>query len=252
MSEKFGHSFHRSAGVRRIVTIAGAVAFRWAPPGSYVKGSPESEEGRVDDGSETQRKAVVTQGFWLAETPTTQRLWKDVTGRNPSRFQEDDLRPVECVSWYDCQEFIELLNFQKLPGAGVFRLPTEIEWEYACRAGTRTAYPWGNALNGDMANCDGRYPCGTTKRGRYLGTTSRVGSFPANPWGFFDMNGNVEEWCDDKYFGSFGDEDVSLRVYRGGSWRSRAQECRSASLTIFEPDIENDDVGFRLVMTDAS
>ena len=170
-------------------------------------------------------------------------------GENPSRFKGGG-NPVETVSWEDCQRFIDKVNARLNCGV---RLPTEAEWEYACRAGTTTAYHWGNALNGDKANCDGNYPCGTTQKGRYIERTSPVGSYNANPWGFYDMHGNVYEWCSDwhdRYGGNATDPQGPAsgvrRVLRGGSWNYRARYCRSAYRIWNLPSFRSDFCGFRL------
>ncbi len=192
-------------GVRKVLAVALAKKpeDRWCPPGSFTMGSPKSDVGR--ENSEKQHKVTLTKGFWLVETPVTQEQWMSVTGSNPSYFgpsfiaglikrgdmaAEYERRPVENVSWDDCQLFIQKVNAQLGVEA---RLPTEAEWEYACRAGTTTAYYWGNALNGDKANFDGNHPCGTTMKCPYRKQTTPVGSYSANAWGFYDMHGNVWE-----------------------------------------------------------
>ena len=219
----------------------------YCPPGEFMMGSPANEEGRYDD--ETQHRVRLTKGFWLGKYPVTQRQWRSVMGSNPSHFKGDDL-PVERVSWDDCQEFIKKVNASLGCGA---RLPTEAEWEYACRAGTTTAYSWGNALNGDRANSDGNYPCGTAKKGPYLKKTTLVGKYGANPWGLCDMHGNVWEWCAD-WYGDYSGDAVDPtgpasgdgRVLRGGSWGSSARYCRSADRCGDGPGYRYDDNGFRL------
>ena len=216
-----------------------------------MMGSPASEDGRDND--ETQHRVTLTKGFWLGKYEVTQLQWQSVMGDNPSRFKSND-RPVERVSWEDCQQFIQKVNAsakQQLGGGA--RLPTEAEWEYACRAGTTTAYYWGNALNGDKANCDGNYPCGTTAKGQFKGETTSVGSYGANPWGFFDMHGNVYEWCQD-WYGSYnadatdpqGPASGGYRVLRGGGWRDDARYCRSASRARRNPGYRDGNFGFRL------
>ena len=252
-------STKREAGARKVVTINGVeVAFRWAPAGRFTMGCPEDEEGHSD--SEMQHEVILTQGFWLAETETTQALWKAVMGSNPSEFTGDDLLPVENVSWEDCQEFIRKLNGLKVSGTGTFRLPTESEWEYACRAGTTTAFPWGNVLNGDKANCNGNYPYGTETKGKYLEKTTRVGSYESNAWGLYDMIGNVWEWCQDWYddypSGTQTDPQGAAsgvgRVLRGGSWIFGPRDCRSAYRHCNDPANRRSDYGFRLAMTGES
>ena len=131
----------------------------YVSPGAFTMGSPSSEAGRFND--ETQHQVTLTKGFWLGKYEVTQRQWRSVMGNNPSRFKGED-RPVETVSWDDCQKFIQKVNARLKCGA---RFPSEAEWEYACRAGATTAYSWGNVLNGDKANCNGHFPCGTAVKG---------------------------------------------------------------------------------------
>ena len=244
-----------AAGERFVVTVASvSVPLRWCPPGSFTMGSPSTEEGRYND--ETQHRVTFMQGFWLGETEVTQGLWKKVMGDNPSYFKSGDDYPVENISWNDCQEFMTKLNAQAPVAGFKWALPTEAQWEYACRADTTTAYSWGNALNGDKANCNGNDPCGTTAKGLYKQNTTRVGSYSANPWGFFDMHGNVWEWCAD-WYGSYptgsvtdpkGPSAGSIRVYRGGSWYRSARICRSASRVGLDPDFLFSDLGFRVAL----
>ena len=232
----------------RTITLAGVdVRFCWCPPGEFIMGSPENEEDRDDD--ETHHKVVITEGFWLAETETTQEFWKAIMGQNnnPSRFKGDNL-PVEFVSWDDCQFFIQNLN-ATLKGKGLrFSLPSEAHWEYACRAGTTTRYSWGDDLNSAKANnSEDR----TTPVGRY--------SY-ANAWGLKDMHGNVWEWCQD-WYGDYqtgtvteptGPEVGSYRVDRGGGWYSVARGCRSANRSRDTPGYRDDNLGFRLELSKTS
>ena len=175
-------------------------------------------------------------------------------GSNPSEFKGDS-NPVENVSWNDCQEFVRKVNdAARRQFGGSARLPTEAEWEYACRAGTTTAYCWGNALNGDRANCNGNYPCGTTAKGPYRERTVPLGSYQPNAWGFCDMHGNVwelcQDWCGDYPVNSVTDPQGSAsgdtRVWRGGSWRNGARYCRSAYRCRGYPDNRYYYCGFRL------
>jgi len=254
-----------------VLTIMGVeFPFRWCPAGTFTMGSPPTEPERNDD--ETQHRVTLSRGFWMLETPVTQAMWKSVTGSNPSFFKGDKL-PVESVSWEDCQEYITKLNAHLAgtpgvhlagsPGPGYcFSLPTESQWEYACRAGTTTPFHFGSVLNGDKANCDGNYPYGTWTKGRFLWTkgrflekTSEVGSYPANAWGLFDMHGNVWEWCAD-WLGDYpggavtdpvGASSSSRRVRRGGGWGDLAGHCRSANRCNFDPSFRfSHYVGVRL------
>ena len=223
----------------------------YVAPGSFTMGSPESEDGHEDD--ETQHRVTLTKGYWLGKYEVTQRQWESVMEENPSCFKGPD-RPVENVSLEDCQRFIAKVDAEaRRQFGGEARLPTEAEWEYACRAGTTTAYSWGNALNGDKANCDGNYPCGTTVKGRYREETADVGSYSPNDWGFYDMHGNVREWCSD-WHGSYGGDATDptgaasgdYRVLRGGGWINYARNCRSASRDGSWPGDRDNNFGFRL------
>ncbi len=209
---------------------------------------------RVD--IEVWHKTNISRGFWMLETEITQEMWASVMGENPSYFKGSKRLPVEQVSWEDCRNYISELNrlgsFEGLK----FDLPTEAEWEYACRAGTTTAYSFGNALNGDKANCDGSYPFGTAKKGTSLAKTTKVGKYPANAWGLCDMHGNVWEWTAD-WRGDYptdeatdptGPEFGASRVVRGGSWFDDAVLCRAAYRYWREPDCRYCYFGARLVL----
>ncbi len=242
----------RPAGFRRTLAIGDAeYGFCWIPAGEFDMGSPESEEGR--DPVEVLHHVTLTRGFWALETPTTQALYKEIVGKNPSGFKGDDL-PVEEVSWDEATKFCETLT-RRLPEGVKASLPTEAQWEYACRAGTTTPFWFGSALNGDKANCSGNYPYGTNKKGERLEKTSPVKSYAPNPWGLYDMHGNVWEWTSD-YYDVYPtgaavdpkgpDEFRCDRVIRGGSWRSAAWLCRSADRQGGSYRINN--VGFRFLL----
>jgi formylglycine-generating enzyme required for sulfatase activity len=167
--------------------------FAWCPPGTFVMGSRRTEAD--SQLYETQHKVTLTKGFYIGVHPVTQAQWRAVMGSNPSHFKGDHL-PVEQVSWEQCHEFCNRLG-QK--DGKRYRLPTEAEWEYACRAGTTTSFYFGETISTDQVNYDGNYPYGKGKKGRYRQMTSAVGSFPPNAWGLYDMHGNVWEWCQDWY-----------------------------------------------------
>jgi formylglycine-generating enzyme required for sulfatase activity len=197
--------------------------------GTFTMGSPTSEPERT--GNETQQSGTLSS-FYMGVTEVTQALWQAVMGNNPSCFQADNL-PVENVSWNDCQKFISKLN--QLTGKS-YRLPTEAEWEYACRAGTSTPFSTGENLTTSQANYDGNYPYNGNAKGQYLKKTRPVGSFTPNAWGLYDMHGNVSEWCSD-WSGDYstsaqtnpqGATSGSYRVIRGGNWRDGAPSCRVA------------------------
>jgi uncharacterized protein (TIGR02996 family) len=226
------------------------MTFAWVPPGTFRMGSQPAEEGRSDD--ETQHRVTLTNGFWLGVTPVTQAQWRAVMGTDPSDFKGDD-RPVEMVSWEDCQEFCARLSARD---GRRYRLPSEAEWEYACRAGTTTPFSFGATISTDQANYDGRFTYGRDKDGVYRQQTTPVGSFPANAWGLFDMHGNVWEWCADGY-GFYPSGDVKdpqepnngePRVVRGGSWYSVPRLCRAAYRSRSAPGQRSRSGGCRAVV----
>ena len=175
-------------------------------------------------------------------------------GTNPSKFKSKGLRPVENVSWEDTQAFCrKLKDITQAP----FCIPTESQWEYACRAGTTTPFHFGSQLNGRQANCDGTLPYGTDTEGPHLKKTTPVGKYPANAWGLYDMHGNVWEWCAD-WYGDFptgsvtdpiGPATGSIRVFRGGCWYTVALFCRSAYRFGLVPSDRDDFLGFRVALS---
>ncbi|OED43785.1 hypothetical protein AB833_03100 [Chromatiales bacterium (ex Bugula neritina AB1)] len=222
---------------------------RWIPSGRFVMGSPEEELER--ESNETQHPVVLTEGFWLADTTCTQQLWKAVTGMNPSRF-EGARNPVERVSWGDVQYFIDKINKQH-PELRL-SLPTEAQWEYACRAGTTGPFSTGATITTGQANFNGKRSYANTEKGEYRRKTIPVDALAPNPWGMLQMHGNVFEWCQD-WYGKYpegevinptGTKDGAGRVLRGGSWFYGGRGCRSAFRTPLEPVRRSDDVGFRL------
>ncbi len=211
---------------------------RWIPRGTFMMGSPEDEQGRDDDESPMHR-VTLTRGFWFADTPCTQEMWEAITGENPSDFKDEQL-PVETVSWEDVQEFIRAISAQ-MPDLEI-NLPTEAQWEYACRAGTSSRYWSGDELNESQANFN-----------RNVGKTTPVKSYPANPHGLWDMHGNVWEWCQD-WSGTYDSDDQvdpsgpsssSFRVIRGGSWVNNAPDARSAYRCWVAPGSRVHFLGFR-------
>ena len=223
------------------VTNSLGMKFAWVSPGSFVMGSPKEEKGREDGGTdETQHKVTLTKGFYMGVYAVTQEEWQAVMGNNPSKFKGEKNLPVEMVSWDDCQEFIKKLREKdKKP----YRLPTEAEWEYACRAGTTTPFHFGETISTDQANYNGEHVYGNGKKGVNRKKTVPVGSFPANAFGLYDMNCNVWQWCLDQY-GDYPQKDVvdpqgaekgAKRVLRGGSWGNHPASCRSAHRNGVEP-----------------
>ena len=201
---------------------------RWIPPGQFMMGSPETEDGRYkDEGPQTE--ITFARGFWLFDTAVTQALWTAVMGENPSGFPGDE-RPVETVSWDDAQRFIARLN-ERIPGLGL-SLPSEAMWEYACRAGTETPYFFGTEARPDEIHFAQDQATGTAE----------VKAKPPNKWGLYQMHGNVLQWCEDvwsnNHSGAAPDgsprqssdpDGVRYRVIRGGSWGDTARLVRSAS-----------------------
>ncbi len=226
---------HDQYGYWMAFTVYGVrQCLRWIEPGTFMMGSPENEPERFDD--EHQHPVTLTKGFWLAETSCSQGLWEAVMGDNPSGFK-GKYRPMENVSWDDCMGFITTLNDLK-PGLDL-RLPTEAEWEYACRAGTETPFSFGDNLTPEQVNYNGEHPYAGGEKGKNREETVDVKSFPANPWGLYEMHGNVWEWCSD-WYGDYpedavvdpgGPEMVVSRVLRGGSWFSIGRNVRSAAVS---------------------
>lgn len=224
--------------------------FRYIPPGRFLMGSPEHEPQRGDD--EAQHEVRLSDGFWLADTGCNQQLWQMVNGDRPSHFSGDKL-PVEQVSWDDVQRFCRALN--KAQRGATYQPPSEAQWEYACRAGAQTAFWWGDTLDdAERANFDGNYPYSSDHKSEYRESTVPVYSFAANPWGLYQMHGNVWEWCTDRH-GDYakqllrdptGPPSGELRVLRGGSWYYYGQHLRAAIRDALAADMRYDYVGFRL------
>ena len=238
------------------------MAMVWCPPGKFMMGSPVTEKDRQPN--ETQHEVVLTKGFWLGKYEVTQRQWRAIMERNPSQFPQKDVvrwklwkwqipiwrqdflvnrwsLPVEAVSWGDCQEFC------RKAGSG-FRLPTDAEWEYACRAGSTGPYA-GTGILDEM----GWYV------GNSGGKTHPVGRKQTNAWGLYDMHGNVWEWCQDWYddfpasaaTDPVGPAAGANRVIRGGSWNYFASDCRSARRNRGGPCFGSSSLGFRVAFAPA-
>lgn len=234
------------------------MSFVWVPHGSFLMGSPTSEEDREHGMTdETQHSVKITEGYQLGKYEVTQRQWRAIMGANPSYGRGAD-RPVEQVSWEDVQTFLSKLNASQTDW--IYRLPTEAEWEHACRAGTTSTFYTGDVLTADQANYHGGYPYGTTTKGKYRRATTLVGSFPPNPWGLYDMAENVREWCYDYYdrypsgavIDPLGPNEGAERVARDGCWNYGADLCRSAQRCHLSAEYIEENIGFRLVRMPSS
>jgi formylglycine-generating enzyme required for sulfatase activity len=235
------------------------------PGGQFLMGSPENELGRYD--SESPQHTVTVQPFFMGKLTVTQAQWAAVATLekvkidlelDPSNFKGAN-RPVECVSWNHAIEFCARLSNKTGKN---YRLPSEAEWEYACRAGTTTPFYFGETITTDLANYDGNYTYGSGIKGQYRQQTTEVGIFPANPFGLFDMHGNIWEWCQDEWHKNYNeapaegkawltDNDNPYRLLRGGSWFNNPGRCRSAIRYKGDPVNNDYTVGFRLVCAGA-
>jgi len=245
--------------------------------GTFTMGSPDDEVNRSSD--EIQRQVTIN-AFWMGKYEVTQKEYQEVMGENPSWFKGDNL-PVEMVTWFDAVEYCNKLSERELltpvytitgrtPATGYpirdatvtvnwsnngYRLPTEAEWEYACRAGTTTPFNTGNNITTSQANYNGNRPYNNNAEGEYRKSTTPVGTFAGNSWGLHDMHGNVWEWCWD-WYGDYatgaqtnprGAVSGSLRVFRGGIWSHDGQYLRSAGRLYSNPYNRVSALGFRLL-----
>jgi formylglycine-generating enzyme required for sulfatase activity len=228
------------------------------PKGTFMMGSPETEKGRQEN--ETQHEVTISKDYYLGVYEVTQAQYEKVMGKNPSHFQgakvgnENADLPVENVSWNDAVEFCKKLSDlpEEKKAGREYRLPTEAEWEYGCRAGSKTAYAFDDE--------EGLLPEYGWFNRKSSGRTHTVGLLEPNAWGLYDMHGNVWEWCSDRY-GDYtkgavsdpsGPKEGSHRVLRGGSWDYVAAVCRSAFRDWGDPSIRDHDYGFRLALSSQS
>lgn len=250
-TDRFGLYWDFQLPIKQVVVQR----FRWIEPGIFLMGSPETDPERFSDEG-PQHQVTLTQGFWLADTACTQALWLAVVGgKKLSHFKGDDELPVENVSWNDVMEkFMPRLQ-ALLPEGVEATLPSEAQWEYACRAGTQTPFSFGEQINPKQANYDGNHPDGP--RIKYREKTVPVKALPANAWGLYQMHGNVQEWCFDGQrtyaegeavdpLGAIGD---GPRVLRGGSWILYARFARSAYRNENERGNRNHNIGFRVALS---
>jgi formylglycine-generating enzyme required for sulfatase activity len=239
------------------------------PAGKFRMGSPADEPER--DPEEVLHEVAITRPFYLGVYEVTQAQYQRLMGKNPAFFNMQrgggPDHPVEQVRWAEAVEFCNRLsNLAEERKAGrAYRLPTEAEWEYACRAGTGTPFHAGKGLSSTQANFNGKYPYGEAAAGPYLGKTAKVGSYAPNAWGLYDMHGNVAEWCSDWYdpdyyknspkgdptgppkgVQSTGYKDQFFRVARGGCWLDEGRGCRAAYRFRFQPSEPYRLLGFRV------
>jgi formylglycine-generating enzyme required for sulfatase activity len=261
-------------GVRPCVPeLVNSLGMRFAliPPGIFVMGRSDEEASYPE---EVPRHVVeITRPFYLGIYPVTQKQYMTLMGDNPSRFttQDETIRadgitstddfPVEGISWQMAAEFCQKLSARtnESKAAREYRLPTEAEWEYACRAGTTTVFHLGFPITSDLANFDGTEPLGGWAVGPFLGRTTPVGSYPPNGFGLFDMHGNVNEWCSDWYDELYyqespvqdpeGPETGNSKVFRGGNWWVHAVGCRSGFRAGQNPTNQTPNEGLRVALT---
>ena len=234
----------------------------FVPGGTFQMGSPPDEPQREDD--EGPQHPVTVPDMCVGKYPVTQVQWRIVAGypqvnielkSNPSNFEGDSL-PVEQVSWDEAVEFCDRLTAKT---GRAYRLPSEAQWEYACRGGKSSPFAFGKTLTTDLANYDGNHTYDGPK-GEYRSTTTPVGTFPANAYGLYDMHGDVWEWCEDHWHDHYegtpedgiawlknGSNPDAARILRGGSWISNPRRCRSASRHFIAAGSHNPYVGFRVV-----
>jgi formylglycine-generating enzyme required for sulfatase activity len=251
------------------VLISVPTNMMWVGAGTFVMGSPTNEPDRDTD--ETQHTVTLTNGFYVSRYLVTQGAYMAIMNTNPSYFASNNpALPVDTVSWFDASNYCSELTQQARAAGQIFsnwsyRLPTEAEWEYACRAGTITPFYYGTNLLSGMANFNGQEEyigrIGTTNDsgGTYLGYTTTVGSYQPNNLGLYDMAGNLREWCLD-WYGAYPTNSVSNpqgtnngteRVFRGGAFNSSGDECRSARRDSYYPTYRFNTVGFRVVLAPA-
>jgi formylglycine-generating enzyme required for sulfatase activity len=256
----------------RTFTNSIGMKFVLIPQGKFLMGSPKDKRYHRDD-ELPQHEVQITKAFYLGVYEVTQKQYRAIMGINPSFFSatgdgsseirglDTDNFPVERVSWNDAERFCTKLS--ALPAERMarcmYRLPTEAEWEYACRAGTKTPFNTGTALTTEQANFDGRVISGLVMRGSRLGRTARVGSYTPNAFGVYDMHGNVWEWCQDLYEKDYSKSLVvkdpigpdwspgDFRVIRGGAFNIGFSACRSAARSRDTTDHIEHSIGLRLV-----
>ncbi len=251
-----GYITHRTQGSARqkIEDLGNGIKLEmvYIPGGSFLMGSPENEEGR--DESESPQHEVILQPFYMSKYPITQNQYQAVMGNNPSNFKGEN-RPVERVSWHDAIEFCKKLSRKT---GKIYRLPSESQWEYACRAGTTTPFYFGETITSELVNYNGNFPYAYAPKDKYREKTTDVGSFPPNAFGLYDMHGNVLEWCQDVWHGNYNGApndgsswetggDSKRRLLRGGCWFNSSWYCRCARRNYIVADNSLNNRGFRIV-----
>jgi formylglycine-generating enzyme required for sulfatase activity len=236
------------------------MAFNWIPPGTFWMGSPEEEPGRYEN-EEPRHRVTLTRPFYFGVYPMTLQQHQEllgVLGPDEALLGSRADHPICDISWEAAQEvclWLSQLPAEQAAGRH-YRLPTEAEWEYACRAGTSTPFSFGATLSAEEANFNSVEPYGRVQPTPAVGTTTRVGSYPPNAFGLYDLHGNVQEWCRD-WYGPYpaedqtdptGPEQGDQCVLRGGSWLVDGTRCRSARRNHFDPDSHNTNYGLRVVL----
>jgi formylglycine-generating enzyme required for sulfatase activity len=225
------------------------------PAGTFYMGSPENEKGRSY--TESPQHQVNVPSFFIGKYPLTQAQYQAIMGNNPAYFNGNN-RPVECVSWDDGVAFCQKLS-QKT--GKNYKLPSEAQWEYACRAGTTTPFYFGESITPYLVNYDGNYAYAAAPKGQYRKQTTDVGTFPPNAFGLYDMQGNVWEWCEDDWQKNYIDAPINgnalidqsiCKLMRGGSWDHLPVFCRSAYRSSYNLDSYYFNIGFRVVCSGAA
>lgn len=234
---------------RRIRHVPTGIVLVLIPPGRFVMGTPQDEYQR--DGDEPQHEVRIADAFYMADTEVTVALWKSVMGEGSLTDSTDDDLPMTGVSWHRAMEFVGRMNSQ---GKGGWGLPTEHQWEYACRAGTTTVFSFGDTLTTDQANYRGDYPYANSPSGLNRARPVPVRSLPPNPWGLYEMHGNAYEWCADLYTvdpqaKKHTADPGAARVIRGGSYESQANLLRCGHRDGYPPNSSGPKYGLRLTVT---
>ncbi|MEC4673398.1 MAG: formylglycine-generating enzyme family protein [Nitrospirota bacterium] len=235
---------------RRVRHTPTGIVLILVDPGTFMMGTPLSEKHR--DRDEEQHIVTIDTSFYLGETEVTVSQWKQIMGPGPERLPDNGELPIGGVTWYRAQEFVKRLNQS---GESGWRLPKEAEWEYACRAGTTTAFSFGEDITPEQVNYNGKRPYLSKKRGLDRNAPVPVRSLPPNPWGFYEMHGNLWEWCEDLYLkhparDTLPQDTTGLsRVMRGGGFPSRGKQARSGYRDGYPPRSPGPKYGFRIAKT---